>query len=375
MRRAAVICEFNPFHNGHKFLLEKIKKEYAEEIVCIMSGSFVQRGELAVVNKYERAAAALLGGADIIAELPTPYALSSAAVFAQNGVRLAKALHCDILCFGAEDKIDTLNDITDVLGNYSVKELIRQKMKDGSYYPRALTEAVAERGEEALTDAMKQPNNILALEYIKACREEGIFPVAIQRKDVPHDSPNPVGNIASGSCIRDLIANNGDITAFTPMKIEKPAALSTLENAILYILKTSTPEEIAKLADVSEGLENRIYEVAQEYNSIEEILTAVKTKRYTHARLRRILLYALLGITSDIQNTPVPYVRILGVKERMESLIQYAALPLVVRVKADYDKLDNSSKEIFDIDRKATQAMNLARNEHINEFSQGVIKS
>ncbi|MBQ3418357.1 MAG: nucleotidyltransferase family protein [Ruminococcus sp.] len=375
MKRAAVICEFNPFHNGHKFLLEKIRKEYADEIVCIMSGNFVQRGELAVVNKYERAAAALLGGADIVAELPTPYALSSAAVFAQNGVRLAKALHCDILCFGAEDNLDTLKEITDALDDYSVKELIRQKMKDGDYYPRALTEAVAERGEDAIADAMKQPNNILALEYIKACRAEGIFPVAIRRKDVPHDSPNPVGNIASGSCIRDLIADNADVTAFTPMKIEKPAALSALENAILYILKTSSREEIATLADVSEGLENRIYEAAQEYNSTEEILTAVKTKRYTHARLRRILLCALLGITSDIQNTPVPYVRILGVRKRMENLIPYAALPLVVRVKADYDKLDHSSKEIFNIDLKATQAMNLARNEHINEFSQGIIKN
>ena len=375
MKRAAVICEFNPFHNGHKFLLEKIRKNYADEIVCIMSGNFVQRGELAVVNKYERAAAALLGGADVVAELPTPYALSSAQVFAQNGVRLAKALHCDILCFGAEDKLDTLNEITDVLQNYSVKELIQQKMKDGLYYPRALTEAVAERGEEAVADAMKQPNNILALEYIKACRAEGIVPVAIERKDVAHDSPTPVGNIASGSCIRDLIANSADISAFTPMKIEKPAALSALENAILYILKTSASEQIARLADVSEGLENRICEAAQDYNSIEELLDAVKTKRYTHARLRRILLYALLGITSDIQNTPVPYVRILGVKERMEELIRYASLPLVVRVKSDYDKLDNSVKEIFNIDCKATQAMNLARNEHINEFTQGIIKS
>ena len=159
------------------------------------------------------------------------------------------------------------------------------------------------------------------------------------------------------------------------MKIEKPASLSALENAILYILKTSTPEQLASLADVSEGLENRIIEAAQKYNSTEELLNAVKTKRYTHARLRRILLYALLGITAEIQNTPVPYVRILGVKERMENLLQYTALPLIVRAKADYEKLDNSAKEIFNIDLKATQAMNLARDEHINEFTQGIIKT
>ena len=374
MKRAAVICEFNPFHNGHKFLLEKIKKQHADEIVCIMSGNFVQRGELAVVNKYERAAAALLHGADLIAELPTPYALSSAQIFAQNGVRIAKALHCDMLCFGAENKLDTLNEVTDLLDNYSVKELIRQKMKAGSYYPKALTEAVAERSEEAIADAMKQPNNILALEYIKACRAQGIVPVAIERKGVAHDSPTPLGDIASGACIRDLIEKSADITAFTPMKIEKPASLSALENAILYLLKTSAPEEIAKLADVSEGLENRIWEAAQEYNSIEEILAAVKTKRYTHARLRRILLCALLSITSEMQNTPVPYVRILGVKNDKEHMIK-SALPLIVKVRTDYDQLNNSSKEIFNIDIKATQAMNLARNEHLNEFAQGIIKS
>lgn len=371
MSRAGVICEFNPFHNGHKFLLEKIKEAYADEIVCIMSGNFVQRGDIAVADKYSRAAAALQNGADIVIELPTAYAVSGAQTFAENGVRIAKAMNCDILCFGAESDIEKLLTVTKILNSDETNRMIADYMDQGYYYPKALSIAVG----EAHADIISRPNNILALEYIKACQRHGIRPVAIQRKGVEHDDEIMRDNIASASKIREMIVNHDEYHPYTPMTIDSPCTISAIEPAILYRLKTITPEELRKIADVSEGLENRITEAAKKYNSLSEICEAIKTKRYTMARIRRILIAAFLNITTDLQRTPVPYLRVLGLKSGKESLLSNAKLPLIVKTKVDYDRLDFSAKEIFDLDLRAAEALNIAKGGiPINEFSQGIIK-
>ena len=159
------------------------------------------------------------------------------------------------------------------------------------------------------------------------------------------------------------------------MIIDKPSTLSAIEPAILYRLKTMTPDRLALIAEVGEGLENRISDSAQKYNSLEEILNAVKTKRYTMARLRRIVIQTLLGITSRIQNTPVPYLRVLGIKSGCDDMLKNAGLPLIIKTKADYEKLDDSAKEIFDIDINASHAMNIAlKGAVINEFTQPLLK-
>lgn len=370
MSRAGVICEFNPFHNGHKFLLENIKTEYADEIVCIMSGNFVQRGDIAITDKYARTKSALQNGADIVVELPTPYALSSARIFAENGVRLASAMNCDTLCFGAESSLNELKELSDLLNDTAVNERIQDYMKDGMYYPKALSLAVGEDYAEIIS----RPNNILALEYIRACKVYGKEPIAIERKGVNHDDETACNDYASASLIRKMIKSGEDYTPYTPMTVENPCCLDTIEAAVLYRLKTIRPDELRKIADVSEGLENRIIEAARLYNSIEEILEAVKTKRYTMSRLRRTFCATLLNITAKIQNTPVPYLRILGLHSGKENLLSGAKLPLIIKTKADYEKLDNSAKEIFNVDIRATEAMNIASGQHINEFSQPIMK-
>ena len=371
MSKAAVICEFNPFHNGHKFLIEKIKNEYADDVVCVMSGSFVQRGDIAITDKYSRTKAALEHGADMVVELPTVYAMAPAQVFAENGVRPAFELGCDKLCFGAENSIEELYRVLEILDADETQEEIAAKMQSGCYYPRALSEAVG----EPYASVISQPNNILALEYIRACRRYGLEPIAIPRAGVGHDSREICGDIASATKLREMIKSGEDYSFFTPIVIESPAFLEIIEPAILYRLKTMAAEDIAKLADVSEGLENRIYDAAKNYNSLTEILEHLKTKRYTMARLRRILLYSLLGITREMQSSPVPYIRVLGVKADKKSLITSKSLPLIVDVKSGYDRLDNSDKEILDIDLNATELMNIATGKTINEFSNGLIVS
>ena len=369
--KAAVICEFNPFHNGHKFLLKKIKSDLHAEIICIMSGNFVQRGDIAITDKYARTRAALSNGADMVVELPTPYAVSSASTFAEGGVRIASSLGCDCLCFGAGSDIETLTALVSLMEQEDVKARIHSAMQNGSYYPKALASAAGEEYEEVLSE----PNNILALEYIRACRKYGVRPLAFPREGVQHDAETPMDNIASGSYIRRCIENGKDHAPYSPMEIESPAFLSALEPIILYRLKTMTTEDCRKLAEVSEGLENRIIEIAKQYNSLEEITEHLKTKRYTMARIRRIMIYALLDITTENQHTPVPYIRVLGVKSGKTDLMQDAVLPLIVKTKADYAKLNYSAKEIFDIDIRAAELMNIARKgTPINEFSEGIIK-
>lgn len=369
--RAAVICEFNPFHNGHKFLIEKIRSDHIDEIICIMSGNFVQRGDIAITDKYARAQAALLNGADMVVELPTVYALSSARTFAESGVSIAEALNCDRLFFGAESTINDLTELADLLENRPVNDMIRQAMKSGEYFPKALSIAVGEK----YLQTIKQPNNILAIEYIRACRKHNILPEAIARKGADHHDDVITDGIASAGKIRELIKAGEETTALTPMEITAPSFIGNLETAILYRLKTITPEELHDIAGVSEGLEYRVIEAAKLYNSLAEIYTAVKTKRYTMARIRRIILSAFLNITAEMQNTPVPYIRLLGVRSGYESVLKNAKLPLIVKTKTDHDALNDSAKEIFKVDIRATEAMNLAKGgKPLNDFSQPIIK-
>lgn len=372
MSRAAVICEFNPFHNGHKFLLEKIKTDFRDEVICIMSGSFVQRGDIAITDKYARAEAALKNGADIVVELPTVYALSGAQTFAENGVHIAAAMNCKRLYFGAEDTINDLKEVAGLLENKLINDNIRALMKDGHYYPKALSLSVGEKHAKVL----EQPNNILALEYIKACQQYGIMPIAIPRKGAQHDDDVIRDGIASASKIRELIENGESYKLLTPMEITDPCNIQRIESAILYRLKTMTAEELHHIADVSEGIEYRIIDAAKHYNSLSEIYKAVKTKRYTMARIRRIILSAFLDITADMQNTPVPYLRILGVKSGLEDLLKGAKLPLIIKTRTDYESLNHySAKEIFKVDLRAAEAMNICRNDQpLNEFTQPVIK-
>lgn len=372
MSCAGVICEFNPFHNGHKFLIEKIKANYADEVICIMSGSFVQRGDIAITDKYSRTKAALQNGADMVVELPTVYTLSCAQIFAHSGVQLAYELGCDLLCFGAENSLAELEDTLAALDSGDTQEEIATRMHSGTYYPRAVAEALG--GDYA--EIIGQPNNLLALEYIRACREYGIRAVAIPREGVTHDSQSITGDFASASKIRDMIRHGEDYTPYTPMTVKLPYYSESIEYGLVYILKKTKPEKTEDIAGVSEGINNRLYKYAQQYNSLVDILSAAKTKRYTMARLRRIVLCIYLNITQKTQQRPVPYIRILGVKREKSHLISSRSLPLLVDIKSGYDALEPSAKEIFDIDVDAVHAVNSSRvlGYPLNEFQYGVIK-
>ncbi len=366
MNTNTIICEYNPFHNGHKYQIDRIKAQSDDPITAIMSGSFTQRGDVAIYNKYQRASSALKNGADLVIELPTVYAVSSAQTFAGAGVEISKALGLTkSLCFSSEDSVDKLFKAAELMESDEFNVLIKNYMKKGQYYPQAVATALGEISAE-LAEVCSKPNNILALEYIKSIRNTGIGVTVIERKGASHDSNEVSEGIASASKIRELIFKGNGVSELMPGYecYSNPAYFEKLSSAIMYRLRSMTISEMENLPEISEGLENRLYKAARECGSIDELLNEAKTKRYTMARLRRILCYALLGITDDMQKTPVPYLRILGFNSVGETLLREikrkTSLPLIINVADGYKKLDEGAGRIFDVDLRASDIRALA---------------
>lgn len=348
----AVICEFNPFHNGHKYLLSRAK--HYGSVLAVMSGSFTQRGEAAICSKFERTETALENGADLVVELPATRAVSNAMRFAEGGVHLAKSFDCVThLVFGCEtDDLNLLQTAAFAIGNTEVNKKISALMKQGEYYPRALQTAVDEVFGHETAAVFSSPNNILAVEYIRALKNTKIQPVPILRAGSLHDTEIRSGSIASASYIRALLRSGKDASAYLPGIPAEITRDENLERVILYRLRTMTPVDFAKLPDVGEGLENRIEEAVQSYNSVEEILSAVKTKRYTHARLRRILICALLGITEELQRRIPGYVRVLGFNAGGEKMLKTCRNEIITS-PAKYLKAGGTDSEILQLDIRA----------------------
>lgn len=367
----AVICEYNPFHNGHKYQLDKIKEISANPITAVMSGSFTQRGDIAVADKFTRAETAVKNGADLVIELPTVYACSSARNFAAAGVSIARSLGCcENLFFSTEEsEPGLLIKSAELFEDKKFNSLVKSAMDDGMYYPKAVEYAFRETAPE-LAEVVTKPNNILALEYLKSLKGTGIEPIIIKREGVSHDSGGIKDGFSSASNIRKLILNGrdyGDLVPENSPKINHPADIKNLEKAILYKLRTMSVDELENLPDVSEGLQNRIYSSIRNYNSLEEIIGNIKTKRYTHARLRRIIISALLNITKDDLKEPVPYLRVLAFNERGAELLREikksGTLPIITNVADGYKKLGDKAKRIFDIDLRASDIYSLATDE------------
>ena len=378
MKVAAVISEFNPFHNGHKYLIEKIKSEHADCVVAIMSGNFVQRGEIAIIDKYERAKAALQGGCDLVVELPTVFALSSAERFAKGGVQIADALNADILCFGAENEdVTKLSQIADTFSDEDFKTALKDNLSNGDYYAKAVSKAIEQTLSKEHSDMLSGANNTLGVEYIKALKSTNISPVAIKRLGAQHDSDITFENISSATNIRNLIKSNENYSDFTDILIPDYTDMKELETAILYKLRTMSKDEIENLPDVSEGLHNRIFECARNSNSLNEFYDNLKTKRYTLSRLRRIVMCAILGITKELNSYDTQYVRVLGMNKVGATLLKNCKLPLLCNFPQDYEALSLDAKKVFDIDITANSVFSLAKvnnKDFINEYQRRIIR-
>ena len=330
MEITGIICEYNPLHLGHRKQLAHVRAGNPNGgIACIMSGNFVQRGQPAIFDKLLRAKAAILSGADLVLELPVTAALSSAEGFASEGVRMLSGF-CDRLCFGAEsDNVDALLQTAQALLSADFTNQLRVELDKGLSFPvarQAALEAMGHRGE-----LLTQPNNILAVEYCKAIIAQGssMQPMPILRQGSYHnelpDAQNP-----SATAVRLLLETGGSWQTYVPEEasaIFSGAAVHTLQNgekAMLARLRTMTDAEFEALPYGSEGLWRKLMHASRQQNTLEDILTATKSKRYTRTRLDRMVMCAFLGLTKEDLSSPAPYARVLALNDNGREILKKA---------------------------------------------------
>ncbi|MBR3282827.1 MAG: nucleotidyltransferase [Ruminococcus sp.] len=380
MKITGIICEYNPFHNGHLYHIRETRNNGATHIVAVMSGNFVQRGDTAIMDKIDRARLAVRSGADLVIELPVQYCLSSAESFARGAVYLLDSLGpVQELSFGSEcGDVEKLRKALDTVEKTAREheEEIRQIMEKGYTYPRALS-SVIKGSDPETADIISSPNNLLAIEYMRALREfsSEMEPFTIKRMYTPHDGADTVNGFASASFIREqlLADNNADeIGEYTTsiwrdavneaVRNGNIASLSRLERIMLYKLRSTTAEEIARISDVGQGLENRIYG-ARMAGSLDELLFTVKTKRYTMARIRRIMLALLIGITKEDMKQLPPYGRILAFNERGREILSQAKnktkIPYASSI-AKLSQLNDTAERFAELEIRASDLYGLA---------------
>lgn len=360
MKICATIAEFNPFHNGHSYLINAFKHEY-DGTVAIMSGNFVQRGAPAIYNKFARAKAAVSNGVDLVIELPLIYALSSAENFAMGAVKTLNATNSiTSLFFGSETgDIAPLRQVAAAAVNETdeFKTALREKLAQGMNYPKAIGEIYESMGFDK--DVVSSPNNILGIEYIKALikTKSTITPLTLKRYGASHDSFIASNSIASASHIRSLIEKGSFTQNFIPsFPYPAPVYEKYFSDIIIYALKAATFEELTKIPDCSPELASRFI-TASNATDVSEIVSYVKTKNFTESRIRRILWNLVLKNTIPPTTEPT-YIRVLAQNKRGGEIISYmknlSTLP-VIQKSAELKK-----DKIFLMESKATNIYNIA---------------
>ena len=341
-----IIAEYNPFHNGHLYhLLQAKDLAQADYVVAVISGNFTQRGDTSIVDKWTKAYMAICGGCDLVLELPTVYSVSSAENFASGAVKILDSLKIvDSIAFGAEaSDLATLNNIANVLFQEprGYTNILTHELQKGISFPSARENAILMylNDIKRYANILNSPNNILAIEYLKALKMQrsNMNPIMVKRSKVYYNDDRIVDDFASATAIRKLIKRREyeDLRKVVPRSTYKILSrqirdgnivlgLENFEKEIIYTLRKMSIREIANLPDVSEGLENLIKNSADNCNDMSKLIANIKSKRYTQTRIQRILLYALLGIDKKMMEDSkkvTPYVRVLGFTNKGKELI------------------------------------------------------
>ena len=374
MHICGIIAEYDPFHTGHARQISAVRQVLGTDcaVVCVMSGNWTQRGTPAIAEKHLRARLALLGGADLVLELPLPYAISSAEWFARGSVSvLAGTGVVTHLCFGSEcGDLAPLEETARCLDGAEYSQALHGFLDQGLSFPTARQRAARQLIGPA-ADCLSLPNNNLGVEYLRALSRCGsaITPLTVQRQGAGHGE-GPRDGFASASYLRQCIREGRREDAvpylnFCEGELLDSYSLSDIslaERAILVRLRQMTAEELAALPDCGEGLSNRLYRAIRKGTSLEEILSLAKTKRYPLARLRRVLLWAYLGLTqADRPETP-PYLRVLGMNETGRALLREVdgrgSLPVLTK-PAQVRRLSAEAQHLFELEARATDLYGL----------------
>ena len=389
MKICATVAEYNPLHLGHLKHINYIKTELgAEKLIVIMSGNFTQRGEPAVLNKFLRATQAITAGADVVIELPTVFATANAEIFAKGAMKIIDALGVvDGVCFGvesgtAQEYIDLAKEMNNDSKEFN--RALKEQLDKGYSLAKAKFEAVKSLGGKADESLISSPNNILGLEYTKALlalkSDVNIFPMI---RTGNHNDKTLKKGITSASSIRQALLNpktakkvKGNLPPFVFKQLNGyPTAFDKM---IMTCLLTARVEDIGKILDCTEGLENRIKALSKDSRDLQSLIEKVTTKRYTSSRIRRILTANLLGIKGDLVKDALQdqtYAKVLAVSREEKDLFSLicsnSSIPVLTR-KSDVVSLRRTANKCFEIDVLANDLYNLAtggnHNENYTEF-------
>ncbi len=374
MHVCGIIAEYDPFHTGHARQISMIRQRLGGDcaVVCVMSGNWTQRASPALAEKHLRARLALLGGADLVLELPLPYAISSAEWFARGGVSvLAGTGVVTHLCFGSEcGELPVLEQTAQCLDSEEYRQALRSFLDQGISFPAARQKA-AEQSTGSAAACLRLPNNNLGVEYLRALKRYGggITPFTVPRQGAGHGE-SPRDGFASASFLRRLL-REGRLEDARPYLIPCEADslftasfsnVQLAERAILYRLRQMTAEEFSALPDSRDGLSKPLVGAIRRGSCLDEVLTLAKTKRYPHARLRRLLLWAFLGLTSADRPAAPPYLRVLGMNETGRVLLRQigacGTAPVLTK-PAHVRQFSDAAKKLFALEVRATDLYGL----------------
>ena len=351
-----VVCECNPYHTGHRKLIDEAFERGADRLVAVMSGDFVQRGEPAVLSKFDRAADLVEQGFSLVFELPVRYSLSSSERFAAASVGFLDALGAvDTLFFGSEcGDTDLLKSIAETVDDEKTKARVSELCSEGYSYPRALSAAVGEIAGKRLADEMSRPNNILAIDYLRAVRSfaSGMTVETVKRDDDGY----------SAHAVRDMIRTGtepeGYVTAMTAELIRKgdTVSLERWDTVSMTMLRQLTEDDVKRIPDISGGLENRFYRAAREASSLGEFCSSVNTRSFTLSRIRRAAACAVCGIFGSAPAVP-PYARILAIGNGGKELLRDITGACRIPVSESEDAALIAAEEM-----RATDIYNIVRN-------------
>ena len=315
MEAVGIICEYNPLHNGHIYHIEQVKKLFpGKAIILVLNGYFLERGEISILSKENKAKLALIYGVDLVVELPFIFGTQSADIFADAAIKILGYLGCNYLVFGSErNNVEILKKVADIQEQKEYNEKVKELLATGINYPTALAKALN------IEEDIFNPNDLLGISYIKAIQKNklNITPVTIKRTSTYHSKTENT-NIISASNIRNKLKQKENITNFVPRKTLKLIENISLENLFPYIkYKILTDLDLSRYLTVDEGIENRLKEKIIDSNTLEELILSIKTKRYTYNKITRMLIHILIGLPKEINKLAnIEYIKILGFNKK-----------------------------------------------------------
>ncbi len=368
MKIIGIVVEYNPFHNGHLYQIKKIKEMYKDSIIIVVSSSsFTQRGELSIINKFDKTKIAIDNGIDLFIELPYAYSTQSSDIFAHYALKILSNFKLDYLCFGTES--DNLEEITECaktqINNKEFDILVKKYMDEGINYPTALNNALKDLNQKEI----KEPNDLLALSYIKEIIKNNYSfkPINIKRTNNYHDNESN-DDIVSASNIRLKLSQNKDISHMVP-----PNTLKVLKNKKTvskyfdYLkYKIISEEDLNIYLDVDEGLSTRIKKYINKSNSLEELIENIKTKRYTYNRIYRMLNHILCSFTKNENNQikDLEYIRILGFSNNGQKYLNSIKKDIIVPI---INKYDTEKYKVLNIEKRVSNIYSIIYEDILNE--------